>query len=196
MSFICFIIWIVFACAVGTAASRHYKRSGFGWGVLAVLISPLLAWLLLLLLGKNPDNQSQPQPPRDLNWERINWTTGEVAKPQPPRQFAIQPVPPEVEAKARRNTAIFLGVLACIIAAIVFVLIISNAGAAEQSRVYAPDGRSIGTVVPQGDGSNRFYDARGNSRGTSTTTGDTTKDYDARGNVLGTTSAPRGDRLR
>jgi YD repeat-containing protein len=195
MSFICFIIWIVFACAVGTAASRHYKRSGFGWGVLAVLISPLLAWLLLLLLGTNPDNRLQPQAPRDLNWDRINWTTGEVAKPQPQRPFAVQPLPPEVEAKARHNTAIFLVILACVIA-IVIALIASNAGAAEQSRVYAPDGRSIGTVVPQGDGSNRFYDAHGNSRGTSTTTGTTTKDYDARGNVLGTTSAPRGDRLR
>ncbi|HEY1860643.1 MAG TPA: hypothetical protein VGG61_09835, partial [Gemmataceae bacterium] len=74
MSFICFIIWIVFACAVGTAASRHYKRSGFGWGVLAVLISPLLAWLLLLLLGTNPDGQQpQPQPQRGVNWKNIDW---------------------------------------------------------------------------------------------------------------------------
>jgi YD repeat-containing protein len=76
----------------------------------------------------------------------------------------------------------------------ILLLVSASAYAAEQSRVYAPDGRSLGTVVPQGDGSNRFYDARGNSRGTSTTTGTTTKDYDARGNVLGTTTAPRGDR--
>jgi YD repeat-containing protein len=80
--------------------------------------------------------------------------------------------------------------------AAILLLVSTSALAGEQSRVYAPDGRSIGTVVPQGDGSNRFYDARGNSRGTSTTTGNTTKDYDARGNVLGTTSAPRSDRLR
>jgi hypothetical protein len=83
MSLIIFIIWIVFACAVGTAASRHYQRSGFGWGVLAILISPLAAWLLLLLLGTNPDRKPQPQPQRDVNWKAIDWTTGEIVKPRP-----------------------------------------------------------------------------------------------------------------
>jgi YD repeat-containing protein len=187
MSLICFIIWIVFACAVGTAASRHYKRSGFGWGVLAVLISPLLAWLLLLLLGKNPDEQPQPQ--RGVNWKAIDWAAGEIVKP---RQIVLEPAP---AIEPLSQTAMWCWIAAALIlVAVMFALIASNANAAEQSRVYAPDGRSIGTVVPQGDGSNRFYDARGNSRGTSTTTGNTTKDYDARGNVLGTTTAPRGDR--
>jgi YD repeat-containing protein len=74
--------------------------------------------------------------------------------------------------------------------AVILLLVSTTALAGEQSRVYAPDGRSLGTIVPQGDGTNRFYDARGDSRGTSTTTGDTTKDYDARGNVLGTTTRP------
>jgi YD repeat-containing protein len=74
--------------------------------------------------------------------------------------------------------------------AALLLLVSTSALAGEQSRVYAPDGRSLGTIVPQGDGTNRFYDARGNSRGTSTTTGTTTKDYDARGNVIGTTTRP------
>jgi uncharacterized protein RhaS with RHS repeats len=74
--------------------------------------------------------------------------------------------------------------------AALLLLVSTSALAGEQTRVYAPDGRSIGTIVPDSQGSNRFYDARGNSRGTSTTTGDTTKDYDARGNVLGTTTRP------
>lgn len=88
-------------------------------------------------------------------------------------------------------------ILALILAIVVLALTVSNrARAGEQTRVYGPDGRSIGTIVPLGDGSSRYYDARGNSRGTSTTTGNTTKDYDARGNVLGTTTAPRNDRWR
>jgi YD repeat-containing protein len=74
--------------------------------------------------------------------------------------------------------------------AAILLLVSTSVLADEQTRVYGPDGRSLGTSVPQGDGSNRFYDARGDSRGTSTTTGNTTKDYDARGNVLGTTTRP------
>jgi hypothetical protein len=65
----------------------------------------------------------------------------------------------------------------------------------EQTRIYGPDGRSIGTATPQSDGSVRYRDAGGNSIGTSTTTpggsaGPTTKFYDARGNVTGSTSSP------
>jgi YD repeat-containing protein len=56
---------------------------------------------------------------------------------------------------------------------------------AQQTRLYGPDGRSLGTVVPTSPGSNRFYDQTGRSAGTSTTTGDTTTYYDARGNVIG-----------
>jgi YD repeat-containing protein len=74
--------------------------------------------------------------------------------------------------------------------AAILLLVSTSVLAGEQTRVYGPDGRSLGTIVPQGDGTNRFYDARGNSRGTSTTTGNTTKDYDARGNVLSTTTRP------
>jgi len=59
---------------------------------------------------------------------------------------------------------------------------------AQQTRLYAPDGRSIGTAVPLGGGSTRYYDARGRSTGTSTTTaGGTTTIYDPRGRVIGRT---------
>jgi len=39
---------------------------------------------------------------------------------------------------------------------------------AQQQRFYGPDGRSLGTAVPLGHGSTRYYDRRGNSLGTST----------------------------
>lgn len=44
------VLWIVIAVVVGVAAS-HRRRSGFGWFLLALLISPLLGAVLLLLLG-------------------------------------------------------------------------------------------------------------------------------------------------
>jgi hypothetical protein len=69
-----------------------------------------------------------------------------------------------------------------------FVLVLAAATAArsgEQTRFYGPDGKSIGTAVPQGEGSIRYYDSGGNSLGTSTTTGNTTKFYDARGRPTG-----------
>jgi YD repeat-containing protein len=76
--------------------------------------------------------------------------------------------------------------------AMIVLALPSLALAGEQTRVYGPDGRSIGTIVPQGEGTVRTYDAQGRSTGTATTTGNTTKFYDARGNVLGTTTGRSG----
>lgn len=44
-------LWFGLAVIIGIAASRR-GRSGFGWFILAVFISPLLAGLLLLALGR------------------------------------------------------------------------------------------------------------------------------------------------
>lgn len=46
-----FLVWVVFAVIVAIAASGR-GRSGFGWFLLAVFISPLLAFILLLVLPK------------------------------------------------------------------------------------------------------------------------------------------------
>jgi YD repeat-containing protein len=75
--------------------------------------------------------------------------------------------------------------------AIVLALSVT-AASAQQTRFYAPDGKSIGTAVPYGNGSVRYYDSRGNSLGTSTTTGNTTRFYDAGGRSTGSTSGPVG----
>src|SRR5262249_32024266 len=64
-----------------------------------------------------------------------------------------------------------------IILAFALVLAATAAGAEQQTRLYRPDGRSVGTAVPLLNGSVRYFDARGNSLGTSTTTGNTTKFY-------------------
>jgi hypothetical protein len=58
---------------------------------------------------------------------------------------------------------------------------------AQQTRFYDSRGNSLGTAVPQGQGSVRHYDSRGNSLGTSTTThSGVTTFYGPRGNVTGT----------
>jgi hypothetical protein len=69
-------------------------------------------------------------------------------------------------------------------------LVSTPAIAAEQTRIYAPDGRSLGTIVPTSPGSVRTYDAQGRSTGTSTTTGNTTTFYGPGGAVTGTTTRP------
>jgi YD repeat-containing protein len=67
----------------------------------------------------------------------------------------------------------------------VLALAIIDARAEEQTRFYDARGNSIGTAVPQGEGSVRYYDARGKSLGTSTTTGRSTTFYGPRANVTG-----------
>jgi phosphotransferase system glucose/maltose/N-acetylglucosamine-specific IIC component len=44
-----FIIWLGLAIVVGVAASNR-GRAGFGWFILAILVSPLIAGLLVLVL--------------------------------------------------------------------------------------------------------------------------------------------------
>jgi hypothetical protein len=44
--------WIIISVAVGIAAARRFDRNGGGWFLLALLISPLIAGILLVALGK------------------------------------------------------------------------------------------------------------------------------------------------
>jgi hypothetical protein len=46
------ILWLFFAFLMG-AWAQHRGRSGGGWGLLALLISPLLAFIILLAIGPN-----------------------------------------------------------------------------------------------------------------------------------------------
>ena len=50
------IFWTVLSIIVAVYA-RRLNRTGLGWFVLALLASPLLAWLALLALGRN-----EPEP--------------------------------------------------------------------------------------------------------------------------------------
>jgi hypothetical protein len=68
-----------------------------------------------------------------------------------------------------------------------------HARSGEQTRFYDAQGNSLGTGVPQSDGSVRYYDSRGNSLGTSTTRGGTTTFYGPGGSVTGKTVGPAGN---
>jgi hypothetical protein len=70
----------------------------------------------------------------------------------------------------------------------------AHAGEREQTRFYNAQGKSVGTAVPQGQGSVRYYDNRGNSLGTSTRTGNTTTFYGPGGNVTGKSVNPTRSR--
>ncbi|MEN9420197.1 MAG: hypothetical protein RI988_3818 [Pseudomonadota bacterium] len=54
-------LWIGLAVVVGVAATSR-GRSGFGWFFLAVVISPLLAGLLVLALGRRNQAPVGPTP--------------------------------------------------------------------------------------------------------------------------------------
>jgi hypothetical protein len=49
------VVWLGFAIGVGAWASAR-GRSGFGWFLLAVLLSPLLAAFFLLIAGPQNEN--------------------------------------------------------------------------------------------------------------------------------------------
>jgi hypothetical protein len=78
-----------------------------------------------------------------------------------------------------------------IIAVAAMALLVLHARSEPQTRFYDARGNSLGTSVPQGDGSMRYYDKGGSSIGTSTTTpGGTTTFYGPGGNVTGKTTGP------
>ena len=55
------LFWIIFSIIVGIAAGSRGRSSG-GWCVLAMLISPVLALILLVLLPKLKGEGAAPSP--------------------------------------------------------------------------------------------------------------------------------------
>lgn len=58
-----FLLWFTFAVICGVAASSR-GRSGFGYFLLAMIITPLLCFLLIIAIGKTKqaENQNAPTP--------------------------------------------------------------------------------------------------------------------------------------
>lgn len=53
---LCFTLWIFILLPARMAEARG--RSAFGWVLVSILFSPILACLLLWLLGGNPNRQT------------------------------------------------------------------------------------------------------------------------------------------
>lgn len=51
-----FLLWVIFAVVIGIGASTR-GRSGFGWFVLAMFISPVIGLVLLLLLPRRDEQR-------------------------------------------------------------------------------------------------------------------------------------------
>jgi YD repeat-containing protein len=77
-----------------------------------------------------------------------------------------------------------------VLTAVIIGLAIDRAHAEPQTRFYDSQARSIGTAAPYGNGSVRYYDARGKTLATSTTTGNTTRFYDPGGRSVGSATSP------
>jgi len=54
------VIWLVVSVVIGVLASKR-GRNGFGWFLLAFVISPLLAGIILALIENLAPQQSQPE---------------------------------------------------------------------------------------------------------------------------------------
>jgi hypothetical protein len=76
------LVWFALAIVVAVAAVRRFDRNGFGWFMLAIAISPLLAGVLLLALGR-----VQPQPADQLDvradFRNVDWNVGTVVARAP-----------------------------------------------------------------------------------------------------------------
>jgi hypothetical protein len=78
-------------------------------------------------------------------------------------------------------------------AAMIFALALvsSQALAQEQTRIYGPDGLSLGTAAPYGTGSVRYRDSRGRTNFTTTTMNGVTRIYDSSGHLTATVIGSR-----
>jgi hypothetical protein len=53
--------WVILALVVGYGATRK-GRSGVGWFLLSVLVSPLIAGILLIIVGQSSTRVVAPRP--------------------------------------------------------------------------------------------------------------------------------------
>ena len=62
MEMLFFLTWTAFSIAVGMFAHIRRNRNGFGWGVLAFIISPVIAGVFCAILREREGNVVRPKP--------------------------------------------------------------------------------------------------------------------------------------
>ncbi len=78
------LLWLVLAVLVGVFASVRRNRSGVGWAVLAVLLSPLVAGILVAILlplsaearAASERAARRPRSPEELAMNRKRFAVG------------------------------------------------------------------------------------------------------------------------
>jgi YD repeat-containing protein len=82
-----------------------------------------------------------------------------------------------------------------IFASILMLLALAETALAQQTTIYGRDGRVIGRVTTDSQGSRTIYDAQGRISGrTATDSQGTTTIYDAQGRKTGTVTSPQPSR--
>lgn len=62
------VLWLIFAVLVGVYADSK-NRNGVAWGILSILLSPLLCWLMLLAIGQpGPNANTHKRCPSCAEW--------------------------------------------------------------------------------------------------------------------------------
>jgi hypothetical protein len=159
-----FLGWIFFSVAAGMFASIHRNRSGMGWFFVAVFFTPLVAFVLLLIL--------RPAAPR--------LTIPVQLTPAQDRRHAIA-------SHAIPATVCALVLLIIVVFSIMFV----TQSSAQQRTFRDSTGHTLGTSTQSGN-QTTFRDASGRTTGTAATdSAGTTIFRDSMGRTTGSTDAPR-----
>jgi hypothetical protein len=82
------LFWIGGAIATGMFAHIRRNRNGFGWFVLALLISPILAGIFVAILREKPMPVHGEGPQPKSFWEDL---TGTNKKPEQPSKWHVNP---------------------------------------------------------------------------------------------------------
>jgi hypothetical protein len=99
------VVWVFLCILVGVAAEHRFNRSSV-WCLIAVVISPLLAILLLLALGpakpEPPDEEAVPDwrpAPRtpQAAWQPVPRTPATRTPPKPRQWHEAESAPPPVQ---------------------------------------------------------------------------------------------------
>ena len=79
-----FIFWILLSILVGVFASSK-KRSGGGWFFISIFISPLIAFIILLVIGPSPSTLKKcPKCAEEIKAEALVCRFCGYEFPQPP----------------------------------------------------------------------------------------------------------------
>lgn len=121
--------WLVFSIVVGVMASGR-GRSGFGWFILACLISPLVASVFLLLVTNKAAERGRPHPSTHvkcpdckeliLKDARVCRFCGCKLAPLAPAALLEEPSPMQESSGTGASKVIYWAGLVAIIAAILW----------------------------------------------------------------------------